>query len=32
VLGHKDWCISRELIKEKMLKNFSREINLRIEE
>ncbi len=32
VLGHKNWAKSREVVEEKMLKNFSRELNDRLEE
>jgi hypothetical protein len=32
VLGHKEWSDSLEKVKEKMLENFSREFNKRIEE
>lgn len=31
VLGHKDWAKSREKVKEKMLENFSHELNNRLE-
>jgi len=31
VLGHKEWAKSREKVKEKMLENFSHEINPRLE-
>jgi hypothetical protein len=30
VLGHKEWKENKEIIKEKMLHNFSREINKRL--
>jgi glutamyl-tRNA(Gln) amidotransferase subunit D len=32
VLGHKEWAKSREKVKEKMLENFSHELNPRLEE
>ncbi|MEK6875590.1 MAG: Glu-tRNA(Gln) amidotransferase subunit GatD [Nanoarchaeota archaeon] len=32
VLGHKDWCKNKEIIKEKMLENFAGEFNRRLEE
>ena len=32
VLGHDDWAKNHKIIKEKMLYNFSRELNDRIEE
>lgn len=32
VLGHKDWIKNKEMIKEKMLHNFSGELNDRLEE
>ena len=32
VLGHGEWSKNKEMIKEKMLHNFSRELNERIEE
>lgn len=32
VLGHKDWTKSKEIVKEKMLENFSKELNDRLEE
>ncbi|MBU3907294.1 MAG: Glu-tRNA(Gln) amidotransferase subunit GatD [Nanoarchaeota archaeon] len=32
VLGHKEWAKSKEIVKEKMLENFSHEINDRLEE
>ncbi len=32
VLGHKEWALSKEKVKEKMLENISRELNNRLEE
>ena len=32
VLGHKEWMKSKEIVKEKMLHNFSHELNERLEE
>lgn len=32
VLGHKEWAKDKEIIKEKMLTNFSHELNKRLEE
>ena len=32
VLGHREWCKNKEMIKEKMLENFSGELNKRLEE
>jgi glutamyl-tRNA(Gln) amidotransferase subunit D len=32
VLGHKDWAKNKEVIKEKMLTNFSHELNDKLEE
>jgi hypothetical protein len=30
VLGHEEWAKDREIVKEKMLYNFSRELNSRL--
>ena len=32
VLGHKSWASSKERVKEKMLENFSHELNDRLRE
>ena len=32
VLGHKEWAKSKEIVKQKMLENFSHELNDRLEE
>ena len=32
VLGHEDWAKNKKIVKEKMLENFSHEINNRLEE
>ncbi|MFA5072029.1 MAG: Glu-tRNA(Gln) amidotransferase subunit GatD [Candidatus Pacearchaeota archaeon] len=32
VLGHEDWAKNKKIVKEKMLENFSNEINYRLEE
>ena len=31
ILGHKEWAKNKNIVKEKMLENFSHEINDRLE-